>query len=159
EYVYTDISAYFLQEAQEKFSQYAFVEYRLLDIEKNPYAQGYQAHDFDLVIAASVLHATKDIAETLTHIRGLLKPHGLLLLLEETCLHCVFDLTMGLQQGFDRFEDTDLRQSHPLLSRGRWQEILREQGFTSSAIFNKIGTLTDFLGFDVVLAQGPASIR
>jgi aryl carrier-like protein len=37
-----------------------------------------------------------------------------------------------------------------------WHEVLREQGFASSAIFNKPGTLTDFLGFDVVLAQGPA---
>jgi pyochelin synthetase len=158
EYVYTDISAYFLQESQEKFAHYAFVEYRLLDIEKNPSAQGCQAHDFDLVIAASVLHATKDIAETLAHIRSLLKPHGLLLLLEETHFHHIFDLTMGLQQGFDRFEDTDLRQSHPLLSRETWQQVFRGQGFASSAIFHEVGTLMDFLGFDVLLAQGPASV-
>ncbi len=157
EYIYTDISTYFLQEVQEKFAQYSFVEYRLLDIEKSPYVQGYEAHSFDIIIAASVLHATKDISETLMHIRSLLKPNGLLLLLEETHFHHVFDLTMGLQQGFDRFEDTDLRQSHPLLSRDRWQEVLREHGFASSVIFNKTGTLTDFLGFDVLVARGPAS--
>jgi acyl-CoA synthetase (AMP-forming)/AMP-acid ligase II/acyl carrier protein len=157
EYVYTDISTYFLQEVQEKFAQYSFVEYRLLDIEKSPSVQGYEAHSFDIIMAASVLHATKDISETLMHIRNLLKPNGLLLLLEETHFHHVFDLTMGLQQGFDRFEDTDLRQSHPLLSRDRWQEVLRERGFASSVIFNKTGTLTDFLGFDVIVAQGPAS--
>jgi amino acid adenylation domain-containing protein len=159
EYVYTDISTYFLHEAQEKFAQYSFVKYGLLDIEKNPYAQGYALHDFDIVIAASVLHATKNITETLMHIRSLLKPYGLLLLLEETHFYHIFDLTMGLQQGFDRFEDADLRQSHSLLSREKWQEVLREQGFASSTIFNKAGTLTDFLGFDVVLAQGPASIN
>src|SRR5439155_18994003 len=47
-YVYTDLSAYFLQEAQEKFAQYPFVEYGLLDIEKDPQAQGYELHDFDI---------------------------------------------------------------------------------------------------------------
>jgi SAM-dependent methyltransferase/acyl carrier protein len=156
EYIYTDISPYFLQEAQEKFAEYPFVEYRLLDIEKNPQSQGYEMQDFDIIIAASVLHATANIVETLTHVRSLLKPHGILLLLEETHFHQIFDLTMGLQQGFDRFEDTELRQSHPLLSRDMWHEVLRKQGFASSAIFNKPGTLTDFLGFDVVLAQGPA---
>jgi len=156
EYVYTDISAYFLQEAQEKFAQYPFVKYKRLDIEENPHAQGYELHDFDIVIAVSVLHATKNIKETLMHIRTLLKPHGLLLLLEETHFYPLFDLAMGLQQGFDRFEDTELRQSHPLLSRNIWHEVLRQQGFVSSTIFNKSGTLTDFFGFDVILAQGPA---
>jgi SAM-dependent methyltransferase/acyl carrier protein len=156
EYVYTDISAYFLQEAQEKFAQYLFVSYGLLDIEKDPHAQGYEWHDFDIIIAANVLHATANIAETLMHIRSLLKPHGILLLQEGTHFHPLLDLTMGLHQGIDRFEDTELRQSHPFLSRDMWREVLKEQGFASSAIFNKPGTLTDFLGIDVMLAQGPA---
>jgi len=159
EYVYTDISAYFLQEAREEFAQYPFIEYGLLDIEKDPHAQGFALHNFDIVIASSGLHATENMAETLMHVRSLLKPYGFLLLLEPTRFYPLFDLMMGLQQGIDRFEDIDLRQSHPLLSREMWHEVLREQGFVSSAIPNKVGTLTDFLGIDVVLAQGPASVR
>ena len=153
EYVYTDISTYFLQAAQEEFAQYTCIEYRLLDIEKDPHAQGFALHDFDIVIASSVLHATVNVAETLMYVRGLLKPHGFLLLLEPTRFYPLLDLVMGLQQGIDRFQDTDLRQSHPLLSRDMWREVLREQGFTSSAILNKVGTLTDFLGIDVMLAK------
>jgi len=131
----------------------------LLDIEKDPYTQGFALHDFDIVIASSVLHATVNMAETLMHVRSLLKSYGFLLLLEPTTFYPLFDLMMGLQQGIDRFEDTELRQSHPLLSRDMWHEVLREQGFISSAILNKAGTLTDFLGIDVVLAQGPVSVR
>jgi malonyl CoA-acyl carrier protein transacylase/SAM-dependent methyltransferase/aryl carrier-like protein len=157
EYVYTDISAYFLQEAREKFAAYPNVSYALLDIEKNPHAQGYTYYDFDIVIAANVLHTTAHIAETLRHIRSLLKPHAILILLEVTHMSPLLDLTMGLQQGFDRFEDTDLCTSHPLLSRDMWHKVLREQGFVSSAILNKAGTLTDFLGLDVVLAQAPTT--
>lgn len=155
EYVYTDISAYFLQEGREKFATYPNVSYRLLDIEKDPHAQGYTRYDFDIVIAANVLHTTAHIAETLQHIRSLLKPHAILILLEVTHMSPLLDLTMGLQQGFDRFEDIELRTSHPLLARDTWHKVLREQGFVSSAILNKAGTLTDFLGLDVLLAQAP----
>ncbi|TMC24029.1 MAG: methyltransferase, partial [Chloroflexi bacterium] len=157
-YSYTDISTYFLQEAQEKFAAYPFVTYQLLDIEKNPQAQGYEMQHFDVIIAASVLHATANIAQSLGHVRSLLKPHGLLLLLEETKFHPIFDLTMGLQQGFDRFADTELRQAHPLLTRDMWYEVLTQQGFSSAAILNKAGTLNEFFGFDIVLAQGPTTV-
>ncbi|NJL38371.1 MAG: amino acid adenylation domain-containing protein, partial [Leptolyngbyaceae cyanobacterium SM1_4_3] len=98
-YVFTDISPYFLQAAQQNFADYPFLQTSLLDLERDPQSQGYPLHQFDLVIAASVLHATRDIGETLDHIRRLLRPGGLLLLLEETQFHPPFDLTMGLQQG------------------------------------------------------------
>jgi len=158
EYVYTDISAYFLQEAGAKFASYPNVSYGLLDIEQNPRAQGYDWHDFDIIIASNVLHATARIAETLKHIRSLLKSHGLLLLLEATRFSPLLDLTMGLQQGMDRFEDTELRPSHPLLTRYLWRKVLKEAGFTASVILNRPGTLTDFFGFDVMLAQAPEEV-
>jgi pyochelin synthetase len=158
EYVYTDISPYFLQEAEAKFAAYPNVSYGLLDIEQDPHTQGYDWHDFDIVIASNVLHATARIAETLRHIRSLLKPHGLLLLLEATRFSPLLDLTMGLQQGMDRFEDTELRPSHPLLTRDLWHEVLKKGGFTASVILNRPGTLTNFFGFDVMLAEAPEEV-
>jgi SAM-dependent methyltransferase len=44
EYVFTDLSPLFLSKAQEKFAAYPFVQYRLLDIEQAPSAQGFAAH-------------------------------------------------------------------------------------------------------------------
>jgi amino acid adenylation domain-containing protein len=156
-YHYTDISNYFLQLARKSFAQYSFVHYGLLDIEADPWGQGHEPHAFDIVIASSVLHATRDIAESLRNIRRLLAPHGLLLLIEETRFHPIFDLSMGLQQGFDRFEDEGLRRRHPLLSRERWQAALLGQGFRCVEVLNKPGSIPEFLGFDVLLACGPAA--
>jgi SAM-dependent methyltransferase len=158
-YFYTDISQYFMQSAEENFAAYPFIQYGLLDIEQSPQAQGYEAHSFDVVVAASVLHVTRDLEECLQHIGSLLAPHGYLLLVEETSFHRPFDLSMGLQQGFDRFEDEELRQHHPLLSRAQWQEALRAQGFENVAVFHKPDSIPDFLGFDVLLAQGPAAVQ
>ncbi len=80
-------------------------------------------------------------------------------MVEETRFHASFDLSMGVQQGFDRFEDSDRRQEHPLLGREAWKHLLLEQGFQRVTIFNQAGSIPDCLGFDVVLAQGPTTVQ
>ena len=54
-----------------------------------------------------------------------------LLAIEETVFHPAYDLGMGLQQGFDRMADRDLRPDHPLLSRVGWAEVLGRSGFAA----------------------------
>nr|UYH37518.1 amino acid adenylation domain-containing protein [Myxococcaceae bacterium MCy9487] len=156
-YVFTDISQYFLQEARKQFARFPFLAYERLDVEKPPQSQGFELHAYDVVVAVSVLHGTARIEESLRHLRSLLAPGGLLLLIEETRFFPSFDLGMGLQQGFDRFVDEELRHSHPLLSREGWQRMLAQTGFEDSAVLHQPGTLSDYLGFDVILARGPLS--
>ncbi|MEO1521577.1 MAG: phosphopantetheine-binding protein, partial [Cyanobacteria bacterium J06633_2] len=93
------------------------------------------------------------------HIALLLKPGGVLLMLEETKFYAPFDLTMGLQQGFDRFEDTGLRQHHPLLSRDEWRRSILEAGFTDFQVVAQQNTIAEQLGFDVLIARGPTTVQ
>jgi acyl carrier protein len=148
-----------MQIARKDFAAYPFINYGLLDAEKSPQEQGYESHAFDIVIAASVLHATRNIKEVLRNIRSLLAPNGLLLLVEETRFHTLFDMGMGLQKGFDFFEDEDLRQRHPLLSKEQWREALLAEGFEDFSAFSNPGSVTEFLGFEVLLARGPSSVK
>jgi len=157
-YVYTDISQYFLQMARQHFGNYAFLETGTLDLEREPLEQGYQLHSFDVVIASGVVHATRSIRESLGHIRSLLVPAGVLLMVEPTKRNHLWELIMGLLQGFDRFEDQELRQ-HPLLSREQWQQVLLEEGFTDYMLFNNRGSIDDFLGRDLLLVQAPLLIQ
>lgn len=53
-YDYTDISSGFFSAAAEKFQDYENIEYKVLDITKDPLAQGFEAASYDLVIAANV---------------------------------------------------------------------------------------------------------
>jgi SAM-dependent methyltransferase len=62
EYVYSDISSAFLAAAEERFARYPFVTYRVVDIERSPQMQGLTPGSFDIVVAANVLHATRDVA-------------------------------------------------------------------------------------------------
>ncbi|MDL1883142.1 SDR family NAD(P)-dependent oxidoreductase [Anaerolineae bacterium CFX8] len=127
EYVFTDLSPLFLERAAEKFG--ARLRYERLDIEQSPAAQGFAGQSFDLVIAANVLHATRDLRESLEHARQLLAPGGVLLLLESAAPQRWVDLTFGLTDGWWRFADTDWRPSYPLLTPERWLALLDSMGF------------------------------
>lgn len=150
-YDFTDLSPYFLKHAQARFGAYPFIHYDLLDLDRPAEYQGYKPHGYDLVVASSVLHDVADVGRTLRHLRRLLSPGGVLMLLEETRFFRAFDLTMGLQQGFDVFSDD--RQDQPLLSRQAWQQKAVQAGFAACTALSVPGTVADFVGFDVIVAQ------
>jgi NADPH:quinone reductase-like Zn-dependent oxidoreductase/malonyl CoA-acyl carrier protein transacylase/acyl carrier protein len=128
-YVFTDVSNHFFVKAQEQFRDHTFVEYKLFDAEKDPTDQDFAPGGFDVVLAANVLHATRDLRQTVGNVRRLLAPGGLLLLVEGARPLRAMDLVFGLTEGFFRFEDRDLRPSHALMSFSGWKGLLESEGF------------------------------
>jgi malonyl CoA-acyl carrier protein transacylase len=131
EYIFTDISPAFFIKAKEKFSDYNFIDYKVLNIEKEIAAQGFDKNSFDIIIASNVIHATKDLKESFGNIKSLINPNGLLILNEVTEKKNWIDLTFGLTDGWWRFDETELRPDYPLLSDKKWKEFLTENGFDS----------------------------
>ncbi|MBP5971507.1 SDR family NAD(P)-dependent oxidoreductase [Brasilonema sp. CT11] len=132
-YTFTDIGKAFLIQAQQKFKDYPFVEYRLLDIDKSPTEQGFEKYSFDVVIASNVLHATRNIDETLYHIRSLLAPGGFLLLWEITQPKIDFDMSWGLL--LKPLDDKRCKSGQPFITKDQWFEALRAQDFFQVAAF------------------------
>ncbi len=155
EYVFTDLSPLFLSKAQEKFAAYSFVQYRLLDIEQTPQAQGFAAPHFDLIIAANVLHATADLRQTLANVQALLAPGGLLLLLEGSGRQRWVDLTFGLTEGWWKFTDLDVRQVSPLVGQAQWRALLGEVGFTAVSTLPAMPDNDLFNLQSIYVAQAP----
>lgn len=153
-YVFTDVSKQFTTHAEQKFRDYPFVEYQLLNIEENPAAQGLALHSFDLVLASDVLHATRDLRQTIEHVKKLLASEGLLVLLEGTRTPPWGILTFGLLKGWWLFADKDLRRSDPWISRQAWQDLLTEVGFSEVAGVADTEEDTGSL-HTVFLARGP----
>jgi malonyl CoA-acyl carrier protein transacylase len=133
DYVFTDVSPLFISQAQEKFADYGFVRYQVLDIEKLPTEQDIADETFDIIVAFNVLHATQDLRQTLQHVQTLLAPAGMLFLLENTAPMNWVELIWGLTEGWWRFTDLDLRPAHPLLTASQWQQLLQENGFEQTA--------------------------
>ena len=134
EYTYTDVSALFTARAQERFAEYPFFRYAVLDIEKPAAAQGFAPESFDIVIAANVLHATADLRATVDNVRRMLAPSGLLVLIEGTRPERWVDLTFGMTEGWWKFQDSSLRPEHALLTRAQWMELLEQEGFRAAVV-------------------------
>ena len=134
DFTYTDISAGFFAEAESRFGgKEASIEYRMLDIEADPVTQGFDAHGYDLIIASSVLHATRYLNETLAHCLTLLAPSGQLVAIESLRVQGWLDLTFGQLDGWWRFAD-DYRPHHALAGPAVWRRALEDAGFGEIAI-------------------------
>ena len=137
EYQFTDVGNFFLTIAQQKFSQYPFVEYGVLDVEKSPQEQGYEAHGFDLIIAFNVLHVARDIDATVEYARSLLAPGGLLLLWEITEARLEADIMDGVLMQPIVDPKGERNMGDPYLSDEQWKTLLTASGFTRVESFSE----------------------
>lgn len=138
-YVFTDVSAMFTNQATQKFGEYDFVEYQVLDISRDPLSQGFKPQSFDLIVAANVLHATPDLGQTLQNVKLLLAPQGELVLYEAVSKQRFSDLTVGLTEGWWSFTDKELRPGYALLSQSKWCLLLEEMGFIEAVTIPGLG--------------------
>jgi acyl transferase domain-containing protein/SAM-dependent methyltransferase len=155
-YVFSDVSDLFLTRAREKFAAFPFASYALFDLEKDVEAQGFAVHSFDVIVAANVVHAARDLDAAIKRMSLLLAPGGILILLEATHHHGWFDFTTGLIEGWQHFAD-DLRGDHPLLTPEQWKNELLKRGFSDVTALPENGSPAEVMGLHVILARTPAT--
>ena len=133
EYCFTDISKAFLHYAEKEFSiNYPYITYALFNVEKATAHQEVTPGCYDIVIAANVLHATRNIKRTISNVKTLLRENGLLLLNEISDTSLFTHLTFGLLESWWSYEDQALRiPGCPALAPTTWQQVLEEEGFRS----------------------------
>jgi len=129
EYVWTDLGGAFVSAARREFASIGGMRFQTLDVERKPEEQGLAGELFDIVIASNVIHATADLKQTLGHIRSLLAPGGVLLMVETTSKQPWIDLTVGFTEGWWRFSDRNLRPDYALIGKQSWVSLLSESGF------------------------------
>ncbi|WP_158929667.1 type I polyketide synthase [Acidisphaera sp. S103] len=149
EYVFTDVSPALLARAAARFPQ---VRTEVLDVERDPTTQGFGGAKFDIIVAANVLHACRDIPAALSHLFGLLAPGGWLALLEGIKPAAWVDATFGLTDGWWRFDDA-LRVDHPLLPVQAWRAAVDAAGLRDTAVLRSPEAL--LLDQAVIVAQRP----
>ncbi|WP_437627953.1 SDR family NAD(P)-dependent oxidoreductase [Sorangium sp. So ce1151] len=154
-YVYTDVSRAFTRHGADAYGPaYPFATFALLDVERPVEPQGFSPASFDLVLASNVLHATAALRVALANAKALLKTGGWLVLNEVTENHPFNMLTFGLLKGWWLFDDATRRlPASPLLSAPMWEQLLREEGFTTPLSLGPPGGMV--LGFSqhVIVAQ------
>lgn len=119
-YTFTDVSPLFVAQARAKFSSlYPSLAFAVLDVERTD-----ATRVCDLVLAANVVHATRDVHSTVRRLRQLSRAH--VVLLEITRPHPWLDATFGLTEQWWSFGDDPLRCAalSPLLDAAQWRAVL-----------------------------------
>ncbi|HYJ85578.1 MAG TPA: SDR family NAD(P)-dependent oxidoreductase, partial [Pyrinomonadaceae bacterium] len=161
QYVYSDISNSFIQYGRRQYeAANPYVQFKVLDIERELESQGYVKGTYDVVIATNVLHATGSIRSTLGRVKSLLKTHGWLVVNEGTSLQNFATLTFGLLEGWWLFEDAENRLAgSPLLSCESWRRLLEDEGFERVVIHGQLDGKGRGLGQNVIVAESNGLIR
>ncbi len=131
EYCFTDLSRAFLERAEETWGrQHRALRARRFDVESPPESQGLELGAYDIALAANALHATGSIRDALRNAKAALKRNGLLALSEISRKTLFTHLTVGLLEGFWRYEDPALRiPGCPGLAPETWAKVLAQEGF------------------------------
>ncbi|KAJ4862469.1 polyketide synthase dehydratase domain-containing protein [Trichoderma breve] len=119
----TEPSTDVLEDTQTELADWAdFLEFSVLDVNRDPSKQSFTLESFDIVVCYQSLHTVEDVAGTLAHVRNLLKPGGKLLLAETTPDQSKTDLSfiLGLLP--------TPASSQPV----SWDNVLRESGFSGA---------------------------
>ncbi|NUS89103.1 MAG: methyltransferase [Streptomyces sp.] len=159
-YAYTDISRSFTLYGRNRYAKdHPFLSFQQLDIESPPAEQGFEAGAYDVVLACNVLHATRRIDDSLAHARQLLRPGGVLILLETTRVQEFFTLTFGLMAGWWAFQDHERRlPGSPLLSVALWRQALEQGGFRAVRSLSLAPVREDQAYQAVVLAENEGAV-
>ncbi|EMK3529660.1 acyltransferase domain-containing protein [Pseudomonas aeruginosa] len=154
-YVFTDISPIFTRRAEQKFANFDFVEFREFDLQKAAAPQGFVAGDFDLIVAANVIHATQHVGDALANLLPLLKPGGKLLMREITRPMRLFDFVFGPL--VLPLHDEQARGGELFLSTAHWREQCLAAGFAQVEWLPEDGTATAGMSEHIVLATAPGA--
>lgn len=123
-YTFTDLSPSLVALAKRKFSHYGCLEFLVLDIEKTP--PEHLTNSYHAILSSNCVHATKNLLNSTTNTRKLLRADGFLCLLELTRNLFWLDCVFGLLEGWWLFEDG---RKHVLADEYLWKETLLEAGF------------------------------
>ncbi|SFQ00002.1 Acyl transferase domain-containing protein [Amycolatopsis arida] len=127
-YVVTDTSRALFPRARKRLERYDFVDFAVLDLDRDPADQGFPDATFDVIVASNTLHGTVDLERSVRSVSRLLTDGGLLLAGETHDPELVV-LPFGVLDGFWRAADRDLRPTSGLLPRAAWPALLRRCGF------------------------------
>lgn len=128
EYLFTDVSTFFLNEARQRYAQYPWVGYDLFDLNQPYWEQGLKANDWDVIVCANVLHNARNAPQVLERLREMMVPGGLLLVIEATREIYSLLTSMEFKEGLHGFTDERQGVDQTFLSREQWERYFRQAG-------------------------------
>ena len=117
--------------AEETFgSENPYLTTRIFNVEEPLSGSDDLVDRFDLVIATNVLHATRDIRETLRNAKAVMRKNGIVVINEMSDKSLFAHLTFGLLEGWWLYQDALVRiDGSPGIYPNTWKRVLKDEGF------------------------------
>jgi SAM-dependent methyltransferase len=137
-YTFTDISRFFMVHAKKlaKINNIDCMNFGQLDISRDAEDQGFNPASFDLILALNVIHAAPNLLNTLGNLKKLLKPGGILFIVEHVTLPIWANMAWGVLEGWWSFNDP-FRHLLPTMEQEDWDIVLKKSGFSTIRFFPK----------------------
>ena len=134
-YDYTDISPMFFERARKRWPDLqGRMVFKTLDLDEDIKKQGFEPGSYDIVIAASMIHATPHLEQNIRNARKALKPGGRFVLLEIISPEDNrTNFAAGVMPGFWAATE-DWRPHSPAVSEDMWNKLLRANGFSGNDV-------------------------
>jgi thiazolinyl imide reductase len=118
EYCFTDLSQYFLTDANDRYEDLVFMKTQILDLDQDLIKQGIIEESQDIILAAGVLNNVKNTEFVLTQLKKALKRDGVLLISEADGE----SLQMLISQVFmmDLAEDDRRKENATFMTKAMW---------------------------------------
>lgn len=130
-YIYTARDERCLNFARQNLKGYENVEFKILDLAKDPTSQDFELASFDLIIATKAFYHCSNVENALKNIRKIIKPNGRLLIQEVLPSANFYNFIMEFYPGQWEAKE-DGREDDYLLESYQWDNLLIEAGFSGS---------------------------
>ena len=146
-YLFTDISRHFFVDIKNKYPNKHNLICELYNLDEDPYNQEVGKYQYDVIIAHGVLHDVKNIYQTMDYISKIIKPEGIIIIIEPTIFYKYVDISHGFITGFESFNDHHLRPLHPYLNVMQWDNVLCAKNFEKVIVLEDGDVMTGLYSF------------
>lgn len=126
DYLYSDVSPFFLNAARERHGDYPWVRYGLFDLNQDYVSQGLQAASWDVIVCSNVLHNAHHAPTVLSRLRELGAPGCALIVIEATREIAALMTSMEFQTGLSGFTDEREALDQTFFTRDQWERLFAE---------------------------------
>jgi SAM-dependent methyltransferase len=158
EYVFTDTSRLFLDQARQSFERLLAglrdrISYSIFDPDQDAQMQGIGDQEFDVILAFNALHRSRDIPSLIGNLSGLLVPGGLVVAPEITRNSRLQAVTVALlEHGYAGLQDWRSESRLPLVGAEDWVHAFGAAGFAHADAVAPGGDAGTHYGYHVLLA-------
>ncbi|RWA29594.1 non-ribosomal peptide synthetase [Pseudomonas veronii] len=151
DYVFSDVSSYFLNAARERFAAYPWVRFMPFDMNKPACEQGLAAGSLDLLLSSGALNNALDTPRLLAGLRQLLQADAWLVIQELTREHREISISQSLMM--ETPQDVRATSGQLFVHTDQWLAWLNSEAGDQAESLASTDSLLHLLGYDLLVAR------